>query len=208
MNSINLKKDLIDLKKSNKNIPTEIQKIYILDLYDSLNRYLNGCKKLICLHYNYSLIISDDMSHLSINDIIENLTNIAKAMSYKPTNILEISGDIEDNIYNYLNNLNQNEILNIFSSFYNNYIDPTKLNVCQYHHVIDYFLLIEQPMPPKMFNFFNTLISEDNRINDIIDIPNIILYFSVMNMYSSSLVINSDIINKIKHLLKKIIYYK
>lgn len=195
--------DLINLKKYNKNIPSNIEKIYLLNLYDNLDRYLDGCRKLICIKYNYYLIISDDMIHLSISETIDNLTNIAKVMNCKGTDILEISNFIKDDIYNYLNKLNQYDILDMFSSFYNNYIDPTKLNLCQYHHIIDYFLLFEQQMPPKMFNFFNTLIPEDDRINDIINIPNIILYFSIMSMYSISPIINVNLINKINEILKK-----
>ena len=195
--------NLIDLKKSNENIPSNITKIYLLNLYDKLDRYLKGYRKLICIKYNYNLIISDDMIHLSINDIIENLTNIAKIINYKATNILEISDFIKEDIYNYLNNLNKEDILDMFSSFYNNYIDPSKLNLCQYHHIIDYYILFEQQMPPKMFNFFNKLIPEDDRINDIINIPNIISYFSIMYMYSpSSMIINLDLIKKIKQNLK------
>ena len=195
--------DLIDLKKYNKNIPSNIEKIYLLNLYDNLDRYLNGYRKLICIKYNYYLIISDDMNHLSISDTIENLTNIARVMNGKGTDILEISNFIKDDIYNYLNKLSQNDILDMFSSFYNIYIDPSKLNLCQYHHIIDYFLLFEQQMPPKMFNFFNTLIPEDDRINDIINIPNIISYFSIMCMYSTSPIINLNLINKINKILKK-----
>ena len=195
--------NLIDLKKYNKNIPSNIEKIYLLNLYDNLDRYLNGYRKLICIKYNYYLIISDDMTHLSISETLENLTNIARVMNGKETDILEISNFIKNEIYNYLNKLNKDDILDMFSSFYNNYIDPSKLNLCQYHHVIDYFLLFEQQIPPKMFNFFNTLIPEDDRINDIINIPNIISYFSIMNMYSTSPIINLNLIIKIKKILKK-----
>ena len=39
-----------------------------------------------------------------------------------------------------------------------------------------YYELYEKTITPKIFNFFNTLIPEDEKINDIIDIQNIINY--------------------------------
>ena len=195
--------DLDTLKITNKNIPSVIEKIYVLNLYDNLNVYLKGIKKLICLKYNCYLIISDDMTHLSITDTIENLTNIAKVLCHKSENILKMSYFINEDFYYYLDNLYKEDIIDIFSSFCNIYIDPSKLNLCQYHHVIEYFLIYEKIMPPKMFNFFNTLIPENDRINDIINIPNIISYFSLMNMYPPTLIINNEVISKINKISKK-----
>ena len=195
--------DLNKLKQSNKSIPTNIKKVYLLDLYDTFNKYLNGTRKLICLKYNYNLIISDNMDHLSINDTIENLSNIGKIMCNKPINISELSYFMNEDIYDYLENLQQGDIIDIYSSFYNNYIDPSKINLCQYHHVIDYYILYEKVMPPRVFNFFNTLFLEDDRINDIIEIPNIIMYLSIMCMHSSSSILNNKVVKKVREILNE-----
>ena len=52
--------------------------------------------------------------------------------------------------------------------------------ICQ---KIPFFIIV---MPPKMFNFFNTLIPEDDRINDIINISNIIKYLTKMSIFTPS----------------------
>ena len=193
--------NLDNLKKYNTNIPSNIKKVYLLKLFDNLNSYFNGSRKLICLKYNNNLIISDDMIHLSISDILEKLSNIGKIICNKPINVLEISYAMDVNIYYYLNYLQPEDIIDIYSSFYYEYFDFRKENLCQYLHVINYYIINEEVMPPKMFNFFNTLISEDDRINDIIDIPNIIKYLTKMCIYTPSQILNKDVIKKISKLL-------
>lgn len=195
--------DLINLKLQNKYISPNITEIYLLTLYDNICQYLIGPKQLICIRYNHSLILCDDMCHLNIYDIIDNLTNIGKIIIHHNENVQQITNNISKELFDYLINLNSEDIIDMYTNFYKKYIDPTHLNICQYFHVIYYYLLFEKTMPPCVFNFFNTLTPEDERINNIIKIPNILMYLSMMYIQSKTIIINKEVIEKVNNILTK-----
>ena len=203
------------IKHFNKNIPSDIKNIYVLE-------NLNKIDNLLFIHHNNNLIISNNMVHFSIYDTIYNLIDIAKIINHEQ--IFEYYNDTINSINNtYLKNtkcvflsthfLPKNlynlllSISNIISidDFYNYYIDPEEINKCKYNNVIYYYLMYKSIIPSSVFNFYNSLIPIDIRIDNIINIPNIDVYLNTMNLINNDKTINDEILNKIRD--KQKIFY-